>query len=243
MTLHGLLHCRRCWADEGVETQEQGPFRLVRDPGHWGAVDPQILVLGLSKGNTQSGAVGFECFESIAFKGMRDRLLNILQSVGLLPEESIAKFDQRFLQKEQDYAFASMVRCSLTAMHAKKGIHTADSPNVVPAFRSGSAGFEYVKNCATQFLLPLTQRTKLVLLLGNSDPYISAILDLIDQVRGGIRAVSPIAFDSDSVRFVHLAHPSRANGHFGKFIRGEGTPGKKRDLAAAAIHSLLWAEN
>src|SRR5690606_7998729 len=82
------MNCSRCWSGISATMQDCGPFRLIRDPGHWGASDPHTLVLGISKGNTQSTAFSSGPFERVAFKGMRHRVLEVLQAVGLLPNET-----------------------------------------------------------------------------------------------------------------------------------------------------------
>lgn len=231
---HGPMTCRRCWRSD-ADVQYAGDFKLVHDPGHWGATDPVTLILGISKGNTQSSAYGKGSFDTVAFKGIRHRILDILQSVGLLADEKPAKLERRFSSMELDFAFASVVRCSLTGMHRKKGVHTADSPTVLPAFRFQSAGFNFVSNCVDQHLVSLAPRTSLVLLLGNTGPYMAALQDVVAIKRGPVTPINEVAYWSTGVKFIHLAHPSKGNGHFGAFIRGEGTAGAKRDLAKAAL--------
>lgn len=235
---HGLSSCRRCWTGASGDTQERGLFRLVRDAGHWGSSDPDALVLGISKGNTQSLALRVGPFEDVAFKGIRHRILSVFQSVGLLPNETPNAFEKRFLATEGDFAFASVVRCSLTGMDRKKRCHTADSPNVIAAFKAGSDGSRFVENCVDEHLAKLPPRTRLVLLLGNTDSYVSALADVLARKRGLTISINPIAYDSVGVRFVHLAHPSKGNGHFGAFIRGEGKAGQKRDWARDALRSF-----
>lgn len=210
----------------------------MRDPGHWGASDPHTLVLGISKGNTQSRAFGSEPFDGVAFKGIRHRILEAFHAVGLLLGETTATFERRFSAAERDYAFASVVRCSITGMDPNKGVHTADSPNVLPAFQRGNVGSKFVENCVDQHLVSLPARTKLVLLLGNTDAYITALADVITRRRGAVAPINAVAYISDGVRFVHVAHPSKGNGHFGAFIRGEGKAGMKRNLAREALASL-----
>lgn len=238
MLAHGPMRCARCWPDGTAAVQERGPFRLVRDPGHWGASDPHTLVLGISKGNTQASAFGTGPFDGVAFKGIRHRVLEAFQAVGLLPGETPAAFERRFSAAERDYAFASVVRCSLTGMDRKRRVHTADSPNVVPAFRRGSPGSAFVETCVDQHLVTLPQRTTRVLLLGNTDAYVAALAEVIGRRRGPVEWINAVAYASAGVRFVHLAHPSRGNGHFAAFVRGEGAAGRKRDLARAALGSI-----
>lgn len=232
---HGLSSCRRCWTEASGDIQERGSFRLVRDAGHWGSSNPHTLVLGISKGNTQSQALRNGPFESVAFKGIRHRILEAFQSVGLLADERPSDFEKRFHGSEKDFAFASVVRCSLTGMDRKKRCHTADSPNVIPAFKSGSDGSQFVENCVDEHLVKLPPRTRLVLLLGNTDSYVSALADVLARKRGATTRINPVAYDSADVRFVHLTHPSKGNGHFGAFLRGEGKAGQKRDWASDAL--------
>lgn len=234
---HGRLNCDRCWRGVAQNEQENGSFRLVRDPGHWGSESPSTLVLGISKGNTQSKAFANEAFDGIAFKGIRPRLLQVLQAVGLLQGEGIAAFERRFRSDEMDFAFASVIRCSLTGRDSKKGIHTADSPNVVPALKLGSAGYQFAAACVDQHLRDLPPRTQRVILLGNADAYVFHLRDLIGRIRGSLHRLpqNDMAYYSKDVLFVHVAHPSKGNGHFGAFIRGEGKPGAKLQSARAAL--------
>ena len=235
---HGPLDCKRCWNTDS-DIQELGDFKLVRDPGHWGASNPVILVLGISKGNTQSRAYATGPFEQVAFKDIRHRILQIFQSVGLLLDETPFHFQRRFTSGERDFAFASVVRCSLTGMDRKKRIHTADSPNVLPAFHPKSDGYLFVANCVDQHLAALSPRTKLVLLLGNTSAYISALRQVIAVKLGSVTPINEVGYWASDIKFVHLAHPSKGNGHFGAFVRGEGTPGEKRDLARAALAAYM----
>lgn len=194
-----------------------------------------MLVLGVSKGNTQSRAFAAGSFDAVAFKGIRHRLLEVLQTVGLLPGETLARFERRFRADEDEYAFASVVRCSLTGMDQKKGIHTADSPNVIPAFGSASEGHAYVSACVDQHLGRLPPATRTVILLGNTPSYISSLRGLIDRTIGRATLINEVAYRVKGTLLVHVSHPSKGNGHFGAFIRGEGTAGMKMHLARTAI--------
>ena len=228
------MTCDLCWSQDS-SVQDAGAFRLVRDPGHWGSSDPRILVLGISKGNTQSRVFGRELFDTVAFKGLRDRVLTLFQGVGLLQGESLVALEKRFTADEPDFAFASVVRCSLTGWNPTKRAHTAESPKVLPAFRNGSEGHRFVRACVDKHLGRLPERTRLVLLLGNTDAYVSAMAANIAVARGEANFINPVAYRSQGVTFVHLAHPSRGNGHFGAFLRGEGKAGGKRDYAVQAL--------
>lgn len=232
---HGPMTCDRCWKTISASVQESGRFRLVRDPGHWGSANPSVLVLGISKGNTQSSAFRNGRFEDVAFKGIRNRLLLGLQVVGLLPGETLVRFEQRFLSGEQEYAFASVVRCSLTGFDKVKKIHTADSGNVVPAFKPGSAGYFWTSACVDQHIGHIPSATRTVILLGNSDNYMKHLRTLVSHTVGRVMPISEVAFRAGETLFVHVAHPSKGNGHFGAFISGKGASGAKMRLASAAL--------
>lgn len=232
---HGPVSCNRCWQGVPKAEQEAGPFRLVRDAGHWGSSSPAVLVLGVSKGNTQSRAFASGSFEAVAFKGIRPRLLEVLQTVGLLRSETLARFELRFCAQETEYAFASVVRCSLTGMDKKKGIHTADSPNVMPAFVPGSAGYRFVSACIDQHIGQMAKTTRTVVLLGNTGSYITNLRTLLGRTFGRIVPINDVAYRFKDILFVHVAHPSKGNGHFGAFNRGEGTAGAKMRLARQAL--------
>lgn len=232
---HGPMTCGKCWKNISANKQDSGSFRLVRDPGHWGSSDPSIIVLGLSKGNTQSSAFNKGPFDAVAFKGMRPRLLQVLQTVGLLEGEALDRFERRFCDNEIEYAFASVVRCSLTGMDIKQGEHTAASPKVMPAFRVGSAGYNFVFSCVDKHLRILPPSTRTVILLGNTDSYIKHLRFLIEKLRGNLREINSMGYEANGVQFVHIAHPSPGNGHFGEYIRGEGTSGQKMRLAREAL--------
>ncbi|WP_424360579.1 hypothetical protein [Methylocystis parvus] len=234
---HGRMACDRCWKNVTTNVQEAGPFRLVRDPGHWGSSTPSTLVLGVSKGNTQSNAFATSHFDAVAFMGIRGRLLQVLQTVGLLQGETVTAFEQRFCRDEQEYAFASVVRCSLTGMDRKKRIHTADSPNVIPAFKEGSAGYGFTSECVDQHLGKLPDATQRVVLLGNTDAYIEHLRAVVGRSRGSLRKINDVAYSAGGVMFVHVSHPSKGNRHFGAFLRGEGIPGEKMRMAREAIKS------
>ena len=74
---HGRISCARCFggcAEWGRTSIEENGWVLENNPMAWGAADPEILVLGFSKGVRQSGPFLSKPFETIAFAGMRDRL-------------------------------------------------------------------------------------------------------------------------------------------------------------------------
>jgi hypothetical protein len=238
---HGLMPCGRCWKGTTTQTRNVGDFRLVRDPGHAGSSNPSVLVLGVSKGRTQSEAIANGDFDKVGFKDCRDRLLKILQTVGLLSrQETEQNFDLRFTAGGRDYAFASVVRCSLTGLN-RENKYTADSPSVFPAFKPGSAAYPFIEACVDQHIGRLPPATRTVVLLGTTEIYIKRLGELIGRRLGGVTPISEVAYRAGGVLFVHVTHPSRGNGNFGAFISGEGPSGAKMRLATAAIRRFKTA--
>lgn len=241
---HGPMNCSRCWKDDDT-VQTVRAFQLTRNPAHVGASSPKVMVLGISKGPTQNAVAQTGAFEKVAFAGMRHRLLDVLQCVGLLQTETHALFWKRFTAAETEWAFGSVVRCTLNGLNDNKckasgePVYTADSPLVTPALRPDSTGFVWAKNCVDEHLGELPATTKLVLLLGTTPGYVKALRSLIGDVRGSVSPLNDIAYVSMDFRFVHITHPSPANGHFSVYVDGRGKPGRKRDLAREAIAATL----
>jgi hypothetical protein len=74
-----------------------------------------------------------------------------------------------------------------------------------------------------------------VILLGNSDSYIEHLREIVGRTRGGVTSINDVPYRAGGVLFVHIAHPSGGNSHFGAFIRGEGRPGEKMKQTVDAL--------
>lgn len=230
---HGPMTCRVCWkADEGSEkTFHDDKWRLVNDPGYWGAPDPEVLVLGMTKGTTQAREMGEAFrngnFDTVAFDGFRPRLLEALQIVGLMQDISdIAPF---LTAASRDWGFASIVRCSLTARDPK-GVYRGNSGPVIRGMRSPE-GARIMSTCIREHLSKLGPRTRLVVLLGNDEDYFRAIKAAMLTAFGSyepLPGAGQVAFRSGGRLFVHIGHPSPLNGHFSTFRDGDAGTGQGR---------------
>ena len=80
MTLpnHGKLACHRCFNSCSEKDFKPHPLWTLRnDPGAWGGTEPEVLVLGFSKGSTQANIYEHGEFEDVAFGGAaRNRLVS-----------------------------------------------------------------------------------------------------------------------------------------------------------------------
>lgn len=248
---HGPVDCRLCWS--GCAGRERGfggktptgqdLFRLVNDPGAWGAPDPQILVLGMSKGNTQSDAMRRAhldgSFDAVPFRKMRPRLLQVLQAVGLMPGER--EIDHRFSATEAEYGWGSILRCSLTGWD--RGSYSGAS-GVVLRGMSHPDGKGLVPACVRQHLTGLSGRTRLVILLGNAEAYMGLTRRVFAGVFPDFRPLplsDGTAFEAGGRTYVHVGHPSPLNGHLSGFLTGGPAEGQgaKREGARRAVAQVL----
>lgn len=243
---HGPMSCRLCWKDGEHKEKDlhEGKWRLVNDPGYWGAADPEVLVLGMTKGTTQARemAEAFRdgTFDQVAYAGFRPRLLQALQVVGLM--KGIDNLAPYLTAASRDSGFASIVRCSLTARDAEAAYRGNSGP-VIRGMRSPEGG-EVMARCVSEHLSKLGNRTKLVVLLGNDDNYIRAVKEAVTRAFGQYEAIpgaDDVGFRVDGRTFVHIAHPSPLNGHFTTFRSGpeDTVQGRKRIAACAAVEQAF----
>ena len=248
---HGPVDCRVCWSGcagsqrgfGGLTPTGQDRFRLVNDPGAWGAREPLVLVLGMSKGNTQSDAMRRARldggYDEVPFRKMRPRLLETLQAVGLMAGET--GIDHRFRESEPDYGWGSILRCSLTGW--EKGAYSAAS-GVVLRGMSHPDGKALVPACVRQHLLGLPDRTRLVVLLGNAEGYMKLIRRVFSEIFPDFRPIAGsdgVAFEAGGRVYVHVGHPSPLNGHLSSFLAGgpASAQGAKREGAREAVRRAL----
>lgn len=250
---HGPIPCRLCWPTKGETEATFGPpiatephrFRLVNDPGAWGAQDPVVLVLGMSKGNTQADAMARAAaggsFNDVPFAKMRPRLLQSLQAVGLLP--GVATLDPMFSAEEADYGWGSILRCSLTGWNKKTGRWSGASGDVIPGLKDPE-GQDAMVACIRMHLTGLSERTRLIVLLGNDDNYIKVVRRAFEMVFGAateIPGAGSQAFQVGAQTVVHIGHPSPLNGFFNNFLSGSPAipQGAKRAQAKRAVELAL----
>jgi hypothetical protein len=228
---HGPLKCRECFPGEG-DTLTLGDWKLQNDPGYYGSSDPEILVLGFSKGLNQAKAAEEGCFDRIAFAGARHRLKTVLQVLNLMPTDR--DINALMTSSERTFGVASLVRCSFSKL--KNGVYKT-SGDVIPSAFTNQDTLRIVGTCARRYLLHLPQRVRLVVLLGTSDSYIAKTKVLCSSIYPDYCERNRVSFRTDGVLWVYAAHPSPGNGHFDEWARGsvDTTSGRKRWLALEAL--------
>lgn len=237
---HGKLNCKKCFpAGETVLTV--GPWRIRNDPGHWGSINPKVLVLGFSKGSTQSDVYATGRFEDIPFAECRPRLVSIFRTLGLLRDNE--GIDARFTANEVDVAFASLVRCSLGRWNDKSRSFRTSGQIIKQVFEEQTP-LQFVHNCAERFASDFPERLKLIIMLGIDDAYIDNCRRLFSRLHD-IRTINDVSYTNGRLTWVHVTHPSPANGHFTTWLTGDATRtaiARKRELAKNSVSVTTQTE-
>jgi hypothetical protein len=232
--VHGPLSCTRCFEANGSQSIEVNGWRLINDPGLWGASDPVVLVLGQSKGNTQVRQLLRNSFDSVAFSGVRDRLANILAGISVHLDK--ANLDKYFSASEQNIAFASLLRCSLSDVNGK----TSGSP-VIHAMGDAKAD-AWIVSCMDQWLLRPNPRLRLVVFLGLTDEYVKRVMSHLQALHPAtFRKMDQSAVSAAGIVWVFVQHPSRiSENHYQRWINS--SPHSKRDSIRRRVIQLINQE-
>lgn len=232
---HGKIACVKCFDSAGT-TVDFGPWRFRNDPGHWGASNPRVLVLGFSKGSTQVDVYDHGNFDDVAFAGCRDRLKKLLVALNLITMDE--RIDEKFRANEQDFGFASLIRCSVARRSGPAQTLRTSGDVVLRAFKE-AAPARLIGNCSRSFLKPLPTRLQVVVMLGIQDKYVEECRMLVGYLYGSLCArINDVAYRTDAVVWVHAAHPSGANGWFDRWLTdapNSSPMALKRELAQSAI--------
>jgi hypothetical protein len=213
---HGKISCRKCFANcTGDIFEPNQDWRVINDPGAWGGSEPEVLILGFSKGSTQANIYQKGKFADVAFGGgARERLNLTLKKIGFLTDED--HVSEYIEEPNSKFAFGSLVRCSLTRM-GRDGNYSSSGPLVVKSFKEVP---NILDNCAQTFIANLPRRTKTVLMLGITDAYIDGCFKLLSRIYPKLQKVNDVSYGDGERIFVHIAHPSPGNGHFSNWIKG-----------------------
>lgn len=225
---HGKINCQECFEKSELICQPHSKWRLRNDPGAWGSSEPEVLVLGFSKGSTQADIYSTGKFEDVAFGGQaRNRLDRILKSVNLLPSgfhvsDLIESPNQNFM------AFGSLVRCSLSRQDDRSGNWLTSGNLMLKSFNEVP---EVLSRCSKKYIANLPEKTKIIALLGVTEAYIKQCYQLLKTLYPDLQWINQVTYKSDDRLFVHLTHPSPGNGTYQAWI--DGAP--KQQLAIEAL--------
>ncbi len=202
---HGPVNCNYCFPAGSAPgcTVEFGGWRVANNPGYWGATEPEILVLGFSKGANQRSTLAFD---QIAFHNARGNLAEILTALDMLAPD--ADINVCFSAAEKKLGFASVVRCGLGKEAEQSGKYATSGDVVRAAIAGGSPVRRFFDACTEQFLKVLPPSLRVVVFLGLDEPYVEAIFQRMSELHPNVRRVSDLAYATNSVTFVHVIHPS-----------------------------------
>ncbi|MBY6106260.1 hypothetical protein KUW19_07110 [Ferrimonas balearica] len=242
---HGKITCSDCY-NSGVASLESTKWKMRNDPGAWGAAEPEYLVLGFSKGATQSDIYASGAFDDVAFGGVQTRknLSNILRTIGLLKESD--NVDRHISISGTRFHFASLVRCSLARLNEKKlrqnGVKSYETSGklIVKSFTEVPS---VVSRCARKYLQDFPESLKAVLVLGTNDAYINKMKSLIQEIHPTTyKEFDGISYEAGGVLWLHITHPSKGNGHLSSWLYKDSSnaSGKKRIQAIQRLNQYVY---
>jgi len=248
---HGKIECRKCFTTADVVFEPHPKWRLRNDPGAWGCSRPKVLVLGFSKGETQSDIYKNGSFDDVAFGGeiTRRYLTKILRKVGLLLSSETV--DEKIASNEDYFAFGSLVRCSAARVDDDEVKKTGEKKYLTSGkliLKSFSEIPEIINNCAEEYLADVPDSVELICFLGVTDQYIKKCKNIIKSLYPtGFKDIDVISYKTNRFLCVHLTHPSKGNGTKDAWLEtdllDDNAPSRnkasarKRDMAIKAIGS------
>lgn len=250
---HGRVNCTRCFGgsarvefDRTRRTADDGKWRITANPLAWGSDEPEIVVLGFSKGPTQAGALTSAPHDQIAYKGSRTAVGKILAHVGVMARPADGNIgravDRLIADPRGRFHFGSLVRCTVERYDDQKKAWLGSGGGMLDKFVATAFGQEVAGNCAMAFLAALPASTKLVIMfgLGTNMNYVREARRLIAAARPGAwRTVNDVAYTDGQVTFVHVEHFASQGAHLGNWL-GEKNHNRSK-LGAMAQEAVRMA--
>ena len=217
---HGRVNCTRCFAnytcpsfDKTRLTADTRDWRITSNPLAWGSSEPEVIVLGFSKGPTQAGALANTPHDEIAYKGSRENVGKILAHIGLIEHQPKGHYrpviDRLISERNGRFHFASLIRCTVERLDAKSMTWKGSGGGMLDKFVATPFGEAISSNCIRQHLEDLPDRTRLVVMfgLGSRLNYVAQAMKIIVRARGGDwKMVNEVTYTDGKVTFVHVEH-------------------------------------
>jgi hypothetical protein len=189
-------------------------------------------LLGFSKGERQTRDILGMRHEDIPYAGFRDRLTAGLKKLGLLaPADTI---DAHIRSGEPDWAFGSLVRCTLAKDGEKSGM-------IIPSSVRSTSYEMWRQKCTDLYLSKLPSRLQVVVMLSNDDGYIETSRRRIRALHPAIRDINPVAYGDSRVTWVHIVHfGGQAFNRMRDWMTGaDNKAGRKGRWAAEAVQKAF----
>ncbi len=210
---HGKIDCNACFHSSPVTfdktKREEEIWRITNNPIAWGNNQPEVLVLGFSKGQTQTGALSSGNLNSVPFKGHRKKMAKVLAKIGIMKEPSSEELSKEISSKTGRFHFGSLIRCAVERHDLKKNIWKGSGCGMLNRFIATPFGREISQNCAQKFLSELPPSVKLIVMfgLGSKLNYVEACFKIISEARGGNwRLINKVAYTNGNIVVVHVEH-------------------------------------
>ena len=233
---HGRMACTACFPGGAVwgrtKIQSEDGWSLENNPCAWGAQSPRFLLLGFSKGERQSKDILAKRHDAIPYAGFRDRLTAGLRMLTLLGEGDT--LDTHIRADEQDWAFGSLVRCSLAKDGRKSGTVKSSSA-------TARRYEEWRDRCTDLYLTRLSPRLQIVLMLSNDASYMKSCRERITRLHPGTREINEVAYGDGKVTWVHIVHfGGQGFNHMNSWTAlADNTAGRKGRAARDAVLEAL----
>jgi hypothetical protein len=214
---HGQVSCSRCYFDPAPRFDEttriEGEWRITANPLSWGNTNPEVIVLGFSKGPTQAGALASTPHDQIAYKGGRLNVGKILAHIELIPTDSPdglkTRINSLIANNTGRFHFASLVRCTVERFDQKSSSWKGSGGGILDKFVATPFGASVASNCTTAFLHDLPIETRLVVMfgLGSKLNYVASAYELFRRVRpGSWRKINQVSYTDGRITVVHVEH-------------------------------------
>jgi hypothetical protein len=194
-----------------------------------------VLVLGFSKGANQVGAIEKKPFDAVAFRGCRANLAQILRRLGI--SFGGQTIDRTLTSNGHGIGYASLVRCSIA--QEKKG-EWVSTGTIMPDALANPWSRELMGRCVRHHLLPMPSSVQRVVLLGNTDPYVAGVRELMREHYHDFQSITPMGFSAAGRRWIFVVHPTAQGAHIKTWLKGgrDEKQGAKCQQALAAFGSL-----
>jgi hypothetical protein len=232
---HGWIGCSRCLPESAQQlflgSGNPSPWRVEKPNGSWGTSNPLIVVLGFSRGSNQKSTLPYD---EIAFAGMRSQLTKILQKLQLLDEWDF--IGNRINAAETVFHFGSLFRCSVSMWDKNKNDYSKSGGGILEKFVKAKENDLIARNCINEYFGSIPKRTKLVVMLGNSDKYIERCHSLFCREHPEIKKINKVAYGDGNTTWVHTIHAKAQGDYLPQWLEGRGTSiGRKLKPAIEAV--------
>lgn len=213
LPLHGRIECSSChhpqpYAFDRTRTEKDG-WRITNNPMAWGGSEPEVVVLGFSKGPTQAGALAGSAHDTIAYKGGRSAVAKILHHIGLIERADVGLVDALIANPGGPIHFGSLVRCTVERWDENDRSWKGTGGGMLDRFIATGFGSDVAETCGTTFLSRLPSQTLLIVMLGlgSNLNYVRACRSLYERIRPGTwQQLNEVSYTDGKVVVVHTEH-------------------------------------